>query len=76
MVDTDTACARQQVMLRAKYSNDIKSEKEKVEWEGRQTEERRRGLFFTLFTRRTHHPQLERRCLDKDNPRADPECMW
>lgn len=45
MVDTDTACARQQVMLRAKYSNDIKSEKEKAEWEGRQTEERRRGLF-------------------------------
>lgn len=44
MVDTDTACARQQVMLRAKHSNDIKSEKEKAEWEGRQTEERR-GLF-------------------------------
>lgn len=44
MMDTDTACARQQVMLRAKYSNDIKSE-EKAEWEERQTEKRRRGLF-------------------------------
>lgn len=45
MMDTDTACARQQVMLRAKYSNDNKVWEEKAEWEGRQTEERRRGLF-------------------------------
>lgn len=44
---------------------------------GRKADRREEERFiFTLFTRRTHHPQLERRCLDKDNPRADPVCMW
>lgn len=36
-MDTDTACARQQVMLRAKYSNDVRSERERQsEKKGRQ----------------------------------------
>lgn len=39
-----------------------------------ETEEKEERFGFTLFTRRTHHPQLEHRCLDKDNPRVDPVC--
>lgn len=40
----DTACARQQVMLRAKYSNDIKSERKRQSGKEGQTEEKRKGL--------------------------------
>lgn len=28
------------------------------------------------FTTPTHHPLSERRCLDINSPRSDPECMW
>lgn len=28
------------------------------------------------FTTPTHHHLLERRCLDINSPRSDPECMW
>lgn len=44
MMDTDTACARQQVMLCAKYSNDIKSERKGRLKRKEETEERRKGL--------------------------------
>lgn len=29
-----------------------------------------------FFTTPTHRPQSERRCLDTNSPRSDPECMW
>lgn len=28
------------------------------------------------FTTPTHHPPSERRCLDINSPRSDPECTW
>lgn len=70
MMDTDTACARQQVMLRAKYRGDTKferkdreeEEEEEVETEERRRGEEKRGLGSSLDTRHTHHPLLEHRC--------------
>lgn len=45
-MDTDTACARQQVMLRAKYSGDTKFKEERQSEKGRQRQQRggERGL--------------------------------
>lgn len=52
-------------------------ERGETEREERQRQERgERRFSFTLFTHRTHHPQLEHRCLGKDNPRVGPVCMW
>lgn len=52
-------------------------ERGETEREGEaETGERRKRFSFTLFTHRTHHPQLEHRCLDKDNPRVGPVCTW
>lgn len=31
---------------------------------------------LSVFTTPTHHPLSERRCLDINSPRSDPECMW
>lgn len=74
MMDTDTACARQQVMLRANTEVTQHFKEETGREEGR---DRRRGeAGFVLFTRHTHHPLWEHRCLNKDNPRVDPVCTW
>lgn len=71
-MDTDTACARQQVMLSAKHRGDTKLKK-KDRARRRQRQKSRRKS-WALFTPRTHHPQLEHRCWDKDNLRVDPVC--
>lgn len=55
MMDTDTACARQQVMLRAKYRGDKvfleKRQKEREEGRDRREEER---FWFPVHS--THSP--------------------
>lgn len=77
MMDTDTACARQQVMLRAstEVTQHFREKTEREEGRDRE-EEKEEKLGFILYTRHTHHPLLEHRCLNKDNPRVDPVCTW
>lgn len=73
MMDTDTACARQKVMLCSKHRGDTKlsrRQRDKREGEGK------RAKLIPGYSTHTHHPRLERRCLNKDNPRVDPVCTW
>lgn len=50
----DTACARQQVMLRAKYSNDIKSERKRQS--GKEGRQKRRGRVWFHSVYSPHSP--------------------
>lgn len=59
MMCTDTACARRQLMLQTQHRK----------WQNVIAR-----LSFLCYTRHTHHPLLEHRCLDTNNPHFDLVC--